>query len=39
MGELMKSDGSDMLERATIADKGSLMPGFKYLEDWIIELV
>ena len=35
MGELIKSDPSEMLERATIAEKGKLKPGFKYLEKWV----
>jgi hypothetical protein len=35
MGELMKSDPSEMLERATIAEKGQLKPGFSYLEEWV----
>ncbi|MDH3650310.1 MAG: NAD(P)-dependent oxidoreductase [Saprospiraceae bacterium] len=39
MGELMKRDGSDMLERATITEDGTLTPGFKYLQDWIQEKV
>ncbi|NND32805.1 MAG: alanine dehydrogenase [Saprospiraceae bacterium] len=35
MGELIKTDPSEMLERATIAEKGHLKPGFLYLEDWL----
>lgn len=35
MGELMKSDPSEMLERATIAEKGALKPGFSYLQSWV----
>lgn len=35
MGELMKTDHSEMLERATIAEKGHLKPGFSYLEEWV----
>ncbi len=35
MGELMKTDGSEMLDRATIAEEGVLKPGFRYLTDWV----
>jgi hypothetical protein len=35
MGELMKTDQSDMLERATIAYNGQLTRAFQYLKDWI----
>jgi hypothetical protein len=35
MGELIKTDHSEMLERATIAEAGSLKPGFEYLAEWL----
>jgi alanine dehydrogenase len=35
MGELMKTDHSEMLERATIAERGHLKPGFRYLSEWV----
>ncbi len=35
MGELIKDEPSEMLERATIAEKGVLKPGFRYLQEWV----
>jgi hypothetical protein len=35
MGELIKTDHSEMLERATIAEHGLLKAGFDYLAGWV----
>ena len=35
MGELIKNEPSEMLERATIAEDGELKPAFQYLQDWV----
>lgn len=38
MDELME-EHSDVIERATIAEEGALMPRYKYLEDYVNEMV
>ncbi len=35
LGELLRGDPSEMLERATITEDGKLKPAFEYLGDWV----
>lgn len=35
MGELIKTEPSDMIEHATIAEDGKLRPAYQYLQKWV----